>query len=132
MSENIMWDRILEVLGSKKRVPNTFTLYLGKQLKSAREEVGLSQNDLANKVYRRRPSISDMENGKMMPDIGTVVLLAVALDKSVLYFIAPQYLRGTDNNSNLGDVEKEVLLNFRRLNNDEQQIAIKQLRVLTE
>lgn len=68
----------------------------------------------------------------MMPDIGTVVLLASRLKKPIIYFIPPQYLRGTDNNPELSDIEKELLQNFRRLNQEGQEIAIKQLRVLAE
>lgn len=133
MSENMIWERILEALQDKGRVPNTFTRYLGKQLNIAREEAGLSQSELAKKVYRRRPSISDMENGKMMPDFGTIFLIADRLDKSILYFIPPQYLQGAvDHNTELTNLEKELLHNFRQLNEDEQQIALKQLRILSE
>lgn len=133
MSETTLWERILEALENKGNVPNTFTRYLGKQLKSARDEAGLSQSELAKAVYRRRPSISDMENGLMMPDFGTIFLIANRLEKSVLYFVPPHYLKGTaDYDGELTDLEKELLLNFRRLDENEQKIAIKQIRVLTE
>lgn len=127
-----MWERILEALRTKGNVPNTFTRYIGKQLKSAREEAGLSQNELAKKIYRRRPSISDMENGKMMPDFGTVVLLAMAVKKPILYFIHSNYLRGPDLEPELSDLEHEILIHFRRLGLDKQKIAVKQVKALSE
>ncbi|MEO1289373.1 MAG: helix-turn-helix transcriptional regulator [Chloroflexota bacterium] len=133
MPETTLWERILDALQDKGSVPNTFTRHLGKQLKKARQEAGISQSDLAEAVYRRRPSISDMENGLMMPDFGTIFLIANHLDKSILYFIPPHYLRNTaDEDLELTDLEKELLVNFRRLNEDEQKIAIKQVRVLTD
>ncbi|GAB5491434.1 MAG: hypothetical protein Phog2KO_16490 [Phototrophicaceae bacterium] len=132
MSENMIWERILEALQDKGRVPNTFTRYLGKQLKFAREEAGLSQSELAKSVYRRRPSISDIENGKMMPDIGTMILLGTALDKSVLYFVHPKYLKSVDRNTELSILEQELLEVFRLLDSEAQKKILNQIRIWVE
>ena len=55
-------NKILDLFpqGRKTR-PNKFTLYIGKQIKEAREEAGLSQEKLAKKLYLRRPTLSDIE-----------------------------------------------------------------------
>src|SRR5687768_1590468 len=122
---DMLWERLLEVLREKDKIPNKFTVYLGEHLKKAREEAGLSKAQLADKVYRRRPSISDMENGKMMPDFGTITLLASVLNKPLLYFIPKIYHPRADRNPELTELEKEMLLHFRRLDEDDQQLAIK-------
>jgi transcriptional regulator with XRE-family HTH domain len=132
MPDNIIWERLLEILQDKGSTPNTFTVYLGEQLRKAREEAGLSQVELAKKTYRRRPSISDMENGKMMPDIATVTMFAAVLDKPILYFIHRKYLTGIDQNPELTNLEKEMLAQFRHLNEEEQGRAISQLRAMVE
>jgi transcriptional regulator with XRE-family HTH domain len=129
---DMLWERLLEVLQDKGEVPNKYTIYLGEQLKKAREEAGLSQAELADKVYRRRPSISDMENGKMMPDLGTITLLATALDKPLLYFIPKIYQPRADRNPELTELEKEMLVHFRQLDEADQRLAIKQIRIIAE
>lgn len=45
--------------------PNKQTLEMGRLIKKAREEAGLSQEELAEKTYRKRLAISEMENGKV-------------------------------------------------------------------
>ena len=69
-------NKILDLFpqGRKTR-PNKFTLYIGKQIKEAREEAGLSQEKLAKKLYLRRPTLSDIENGKVEVDASTLGLL---------------------------------------------------------
>lgn len=39
---------------------------IGERLRSLRESKGLSQEELANKLYKRRSSISDYETGKKL------------------------------------------------------------------
>ncbi len=66
--------------------PNRFTTGMGKLIKAAREEAGVSQRDLAERIYRRQAALSDMENGKMEPDASTLLLLSEYLKKPISYF----------------------------------------------
>jgi transcriptional regulator with XRE-family HTH domain len=66
--------------------PNKFTVYMGNAIKEAREEQGLSQEELAKKIYRRRATLSDIENGKSDVDAGTLWLLSAYLKKPLSYF----------------------------------------------
>lgn len=49
---------------------------LGKQIKKHRQEAQLSQDELANRVYVSRQTISNWENNKSYPDVNSLVLLS--------------------------------------------------------
>ena len=49
---------------------------LGKQIKKLRQEVQLSQEELAERVYVSRQTISNWENDKSYPDVNSLVLLS--------------------------------------------------------
>ena len=49
---------------------------LGKQIKKHRQEVQLSQEELAERVYVSRQTISNWENDKSSPDVNSLVLLS--------------------------------------------------------
>lgn len=56
---------------------------LGQQLKAHRRELGISQDELAEKIFVSRQSISNWENNKTYPDIHTLLLLAETFDVSL-------------------------------------------------
>ena len=60
---------------------------LGSQIRQYRNELSMSQDELAEKVYVSRQSISNWENDKTYPDINSLVLLSevfkVSLDQLV-------------------------------------------------
>lgn len=60
---------------------------LGQQLKAHRKELGISQDELAEKIFVSRQSISNWEHNKTYPDIHTLLLLAetfgVSLDELI-------------------------------------------------
>ena len=68
-------------------IPNDFTEEMGKLIKAAREEKGLSQTQLAEKLSRRQATISDFENGKIEIGVLTLVHLAIVFGKPISYFI---------------------------------------------
>ena len=60
---------------------------LGNQIKKYRQEAQLSQEELANRVYVSRQTISNWENDKSYPDVNSLVLLSeifqISLDKLI-------------------------------------------------
>lgn len=60
---------------------------LGKQIKTFRQEAQLSQEELADRVYVSRQTISNWENDKSYPDVNSLVLLSevfhISLDKLI-------------------------------------------------
>ena len=49
---------------------------IGRQIKKDRHALALSQEDLAEKVFVTRQTISNWENAKNYPDINSLVLLS--------------------------------------------------------
>lgn len=56
---------------------------LGKNIKNRREEIGLTQQELAEKVNVDRSMISKLEKNKTLPSISTLESLAQALKMSI-------------------------------------------------
>lgn len=56
---------------------------LGNQIKHYRNEKGLSQEELAERVYVTRQTISNWENNKNYPDINSIVLLSEIFEISI-------------------------------------------------
>ncbi|WP_080800590.1 helix-turn-helix domain-containing protein [Arabiibacter massiliensis] len=56
---------------------------IGRHIKRHRTERGLSQDDLAAKIYVSRQTISSWENDKTYPDIESLLLLSVLFDVTV-------------------------------------------------
>ncbi len=60
---------------------------LGEQLKTSRQKAQLSQEELADRIYVSRQTISNWENNKTYPDVNNLVLLSevfqVSLDQLI-------------------------------------------------
>lgn len=111
-------------------LPTAFTEAVGRRMREAREERGLSQKRLAERIERRQAAISAMENGTMQPDATTLVVMAEALQKPITFFFPPPWgprvARG-----DLSYDEQALLLEFRRLESDEyRKIAVALLAAL--
>ena len=56
---------------------------LGSQIRKRRQAMGLSQDELAARVYATRQSVSNWENGRTCPDIKSLLLLAEVFSASL-------------------------------------------------
>ena len=111
-------------------LPTAFTTAVGRRIREAREERGLSQKRLAERIKRRQAAISAMENGTMQPDATTLVVMAEALQKPITFFFhppwGPRVARG-----DLSYDEQALLLEFRRLESEEyRRVAVALLAAL--
>lgn len=73
------------IRGSKKREEfrdEAFSYYFGEILKARRNELKLSQEDLAKKVGKKRPYISRIENGEDLR-MSNFILIATALGLNI-------------------------------------------------
>jgi transcriptional regulator with XRE-family HTH domain len=96
------------------QIPNEFTKEMGNLIKKAREEKGLNQSQLAEKLSRSQATISDIENGKIEVSILTLVLIAFELNKPISFFI-PEMTFFTNLNDLQNKFEEEALSIFRQL-----------------
>ena len=56
---------------------------LGKQIRKYRKEQSLSQDELAEKVYVSRQTMSNWENDKSYPDVNSLILLSEVFHTSI-------------------------------------------------
>lgn len=83
---------------------------LGSQIKKYRNELSLSQDALAEKVYVSRQTISNWENGKSYPDVNSLVLLSEVFQTSI-----DRLIKG-DVEAMKKQVRSEDTREFKRLN----------------
>jgi transcriptional regulator with XRE-family HTH domain len=122
-------DAFLDKLLGMDTRPNKFTIEMGKLIRQAREDAGLSQRDLADKIYRRQAALSEMENGKMEPDASTLLLLSHILLKPISYFY-PDFWKSNLTNQNLTDQENELLLLLKKMMPEDQKRILVQIKAL--
>jgi transcriptional regulator with XRE-family HTH domain len=126
------FEKIRELLAYSEPRPNKFTIYLGNQIQKARLEAGLSQEELSNYIYKRRATVSDIENGKGEVDASTLALLAHILNKPFGYFY-PSYLYQEIKQEDLLPLEIELLIQFRQIVDDTlKEVVIKQVKAIGE
>lgn len=56
---------------------------IGNQIREYRNQYSYSQEDLADKIYVTRQTISNWENDKTYPDVNSLVLLSLAFNTSI-------------------------------------------------
>ena len=72
----VILDYTIIILGGRK-------LEVGAQIKKYRSNMGISQEELAEKVYVSRQTVSNWETGKNYPDIHSVLLLSSVFNVSL-------------------------------------------------
>ena len=82
------------------------SMELGKQIKKYRIEKEYLQEELANKIYVTRQSISNWENDKTYPDVNSLVLLSEIFQVSI-----DELIKG-DLNKMKETIKKEEILKF--------------------
>ena len=112
-------------------IPNKFTVAMGEKIRAAREEAGLSQAELAEQIFRRRATVSDIENGKS--ELGTITLsrISYALEKPLTNFF-PDFAISKITRNDISPQAQELLLIFNSLDDDLKSIAIKQVKELSK
>lgn len=84
---------------------------LGKQIKRYRMEVNLSQEELADKVFVSRQTISNWENDKNYPDIKSLVLM------SEVFHVSLDHLVKGDLERMKKEIDKQEYAEFQKNSN---------------
>lgn len=103
--------------------------FISERIKLAREEIGMSQDELAKAIYKNRVTISDYERGRTEVSASDLQHIAHALKKPVTFFY-PDFvkIRGAKMDE-LDEREKELIQAFRGIGNEAAEIlAIKHVR----
>lgn len=98
---------------------------IGSRIRDRRKELGMSQEELAEKLYTSKQMISSYENDKTEIKVSVLKELVVALDTTTAFLVD-----GVNEIKHSPQVE-ELLDIFSRLDNDKiRDIAIQQMKLL--
>lgn len=100
-------------------------IIVGKRIKARREELGISREDLANRIgVSGFGAISNYENGISVPKTEVLVKLLEALDIDANYlFVGCTPGSKTQNSKPITDEEKEAIYKFRILDDYGKKIV---------
>lgn len=108
---------------------------LAKMVRTRREELGMSQDDLARKMgYKHRTSINKIENGRPVSQ-KIIIRLAEALDVPVSYLMGweeEQKEKPTAADDGLSSKQKEVMELLMRLSPSDLDRAVSYLQFLSK
>ena len=95
---------------------------IGKRIKAKREELNMSQDELAHKLgYKSRSTINKIETGINDISQSKVVDFANALNTTVRYLMG--WDTSEDSSISLTTDEQKLIDNYRSLNEEGQQIV---------
>jgi transcriptional regulator with XRE-family HTH domain len=104
---------------------------MGKRIRRARDDAGMSQEEFAKAINRRQASVSDIENGKMEVTAGTLAKMAIVLKKPISYFFADWIIQRVGQ-EDLSAEEEELLSFARKLPVSDLRSITIQVRALSE
>ena len=96
---------------------------IGRKIRMAREEKGMTQEELAEKMDLSVSFICQAECGKKKFNIKRIVELSNILEKPVNYFIEGYEIK---NNGTLN----EIVTVFSKMSNSKQKLSLKIIKVL--
>ncbi len=125
-----LWQLFYDQFEAHGSLPNRLSVGIGEKIRQAREHAKMSQDEVARAIYRHRPALSDMERGKMYPDIETLIYLSGVLGKPLLYFLPDFAYPSAQTESDLTEAEQTLLLQFNKLDERGKQLALELLKTL--
>jgi transcriptional regulator with XRE-family HTH domain len=107
-----------------------FKTYLARQIRSERRRHGLTQEELGARIGRTAEAISNIERGKSLPSLETLVALSEALELSLRSLIPEGGFDSTVSQNRL-TLEAEALSVLRGLSDSQMHVALAQLKALS-
>lgn len=117
--------------GFKSETPNKFTIAMGELIQKARVEARITQKELAQRIFRRQATISDIESGKREASSEDLYYLSYVLKKPITYFYSNDFPYKLDNNG-LTLLEQELLINAKHLNESDLKKIIAQIKAIVD
>ncbi len=123
-------DSLFNVAVAKHELPNHFTQQMGELIERARQELGLSQGDLAAELGLSTRAVTAIENGSREVGVFELVQLGRILQRPLLYFLPPAYRQALEPSLSMSDFD--LLMLFGRLSEADRAKVLAQLRGLVE
>jgi transcriptional regulator with XRE-family HTH domain len=121
---------LLKLKANQVPAPNKLTRGMGALIRSAREEKGWSQAQLAQRLSSRQSTVSDMEQGKNEIGVSTLALLAIVLSKPLSYFFPENLVKSLIAEA-ITPTQHEMLTFFQELElNGGADLALRQVKLL--
>lgn len=105
--------------------------YIGGQVKTLRKQSGLTQADLGEKIGRTAEAISNVETGKSLPSLDTLISMSEALGIPLTDFF-PSGSFDPNRSANRLKLEAEALALLRGLTDSQLTVALAQIKALGE
>lgn len=117
----------------RKNEPSKWNQLIGKRIREARESENKTQKELAEVIYKKQESVSDIERGRTEISAFELVGIAIALGKKITYFFQ-DFPRVLETKPEDLSHEQEDLLNaFAQIQNPAmEKLAIEQVKRLAE
>lgn len=90
---------------------------IGKFIALKRKQLGMSQSDLAAKMYVTNKTISRWETGKYMPDLSVIILLSDILNVSTYELLLGEEIGNKEEKTNNIETETRVLFELKEEQN---------------
>lgn len=95
--------------------------WIGERIRTAREEKGWTQSQLAEAMHKSQTNISDYERGRLQISVVDLLYIALALDKPLTFFTPPKFNGATPND--LSPRQKEIIHHINQAS-DEMELAL--------
>jgi len=105
--------------------------YIGGQVKTLRKQSGLTQADLGEKIGRTAEAISNVETGKSLPSLDTLIAMSETLGVPLTDFF-PSGSVDLDRSANRLKAEAEAMALLRGLSDKQLTVALAQIKALGE
>lgn len=109
----------------------TLKSYIGGQVKTLRKQTGLTQAELGERIGRTSEAISNVETGKSLPSLDTLIAIANAMGAPLVNFFPRGAIDDTVSQNRL-NVEVEAMTVLRGLSDSQLAVAVAQIRALSE
>lgn len=100
---------------------------IGRFIAEKRKELGLTQKELADKLYVTDKTISRWENGNYMPDLSNIIVLSDILGVSTYELLLGEEMTKEDKNKDNIETETRVLFSL-----DKEEEIIKKLNEIDD
>ena len=100
---------------------------IGRFISEKRKELGLTQKELADKLYVTDKTISRWENGNYMPDLSSIIVLSDILGVSTYELLLGEEMTKKDKNKDNIETETRVLFSL-----DKEEEIIKKLNEIDD
>lgn len=97
---------------------------IGKRIQLAREEAGLSQEQLSTKIGCSQSALSNYEKGKRRIYLAQLEKIAETLNKTIQFFLQPLEKNNFMHQPSVSDTDPELLTLFQSLSPEGQKLLV--------